>query len=80
MNIRTIQHLKAPNGIDGTIRRLYLVTDATLGPLQTITKAYDECDRGRFAIPKARPLTLDIWLPSLNVSPVEYRRLLTQYS
>jgi hypothetical protein len=84
--IRTIQHIKAPNDINGNPRRVYLITEIVpehtdpLGlqwPREVLTRAYDAGYRGLSGIPGR---TGDEYLlPTLNTTPSEYRRLRKQY-
>ena len=77
----TIQHIKAPNDVNGNPRRLFMVV--WLYDNGNVTTAYDEGYAGRGAIPGKRNTEFasmpDIELPSVNVSSAEYRRLLEQY-
>lgn len=70
----TIQHLKAPNCVNGNPQRLYLVVNTDTER----TGAFEEGYAGRHALPEW------LWkmathLPDILISKKEYRRLLKAY-
>ena len=70
--MRLIQHVKSAHDINGNPRRLYLVTTPW-----GVINAYDEGYQGEKCIPYSE---IPIFrLPSINVSPSEWKRLLKQY-
>jgi hypothetical protein len=79
---RVIQHIKAPNDLNGNPRRLFLVV--WVYENGNVTMAYDEGYAGRGAIPDKRNTAHasmpDIELPPINTTPSEYKRLLRQFA
>ena len=74
----TIQHICGPHDRNGNPRRLFLVT--TQEPARIL--AFDEGYAGSRAIPDVLSHTAPTpahWLPSINVSATEYRRILKMY-
>lgn len=80
--IRIIQHVKAPNDINGNPRRLYIIVWIDREG-HTFIAAHAEGTLGRQAVPSkdntAWASTPYIELPPLNVTPTEYKRLLKGY-
>lgn len=76
--MNTIQHICAPHDKNGNPRRLFLVTTHNLDRIL----AFDEGYAGSRAIPAVLSQGVPTpahWLPSINVSATEYRRLLKLY-
>ncbi|MCK9540227.1 hypothetical protein [Dokdonella sp.] len=73
-----VQHIKAPNDRSGNPRRLYLVTRT--GPATHVYAVDEGYDNGGGLMRKLRAAGLRVFeLPSIEVSPTQYKRLLQEY-